>query len=180
MASLISPARTSSAPRNTPGKARTLLIWLGKSLRPVPTTAAPAALASSGIISGTGLAMGKRMGSPAIERTISAVSSPGAETPTKRSAPTSASFSPPRTVGRVRSASSARARFSARSLRPGYTTPAISQRTALRRPMLHRSLKMAVPAAPAPEKTAEISSILFPVSFSAFIRAAATTMAVPC
>ena len=39
-----------------------MLIWLGKSLRPVPTTAAPAALARSGMISGVGLAMGNRMG----------------------------------------------------------------------------------------------------------------------
>src|SRR6476646_7067114 len=46
----------SSAPRKMPGNAKELLTWLGKSLRPVAMIAAPAALASSGIISGTGLA----------------------------------------------------------------------------------------------------------------------------
>ncbi|SHU80184.1 Uncharacterised protein [Mycobacteroides abscessus subsp. abscessus] len=33
-------ASASNAPRNTPGKASTLLIWFGKSLRPVATIAA--------------------------------------------------------------------------------------------------------------------------------------------
>ena len=74
-----------------PGKARTLLIWLGKSDRPVPTTAAPAARASSGRISGVGLAIGKRMAPGAMVRTISAVTIPGAETPMKTSAPSSTS-----------------------------------------------------------------------------------------
>ena len=87
MASLISLARTSRAPRKMPGKARTLLTWLGKSLRPVDTTAAPPALASSGKISGTGLAQAKIMGSLAMVCTISLVSVPGAETPMNTSAP---------------------------------------------------------------------------------------------
>ena len=39
---------------------------------------------------------------------------------------------------------------------------------------------MAVPAAPAPEKTARISESFLPVTFNAFSTAAATTMAVPC
>ena len=43
IAGVIVEAPASSAPRNIPGKARTLLTWLGKSLRPVPTTAAPPA-----------------------------------------------------------------------------------------------------------------------------------------
>src|SRR5213078_5314859 len=34
---VIRVARAARAPRNTPGKASTLLIWLGKSLRPVAT-----------------------------------------------------------------------------------------------------------------------------------------------
>ena len=49
--------RPSRAPLKIPGNAITLLTWLGKSERPVPTTFAPAALATSGIISGTGLAI---------------------------------------------------------------------------------------------------------------------------
>ena len=46
IAAFISRDRASSAPRKTPGKARTLFIWLGKSLLPVPATYAPAATAS--------------------------------------------------------------------------------------------------------------------------------------
>ena len=52
--SVMRRAPASSAPRNTPGNASTLLIWFGKSLRPVATTAAYL-LASSGWISGSGL-----------------------------------------------------------------------------------------------------------------------------
>ena len=51
------------------------------------TTAAPAAFASSGKISGTGFAHAKMIGSFAIVRTISCVSVPGADTPMKMSAP---------------------------------------------------------------------------------------------
>ena len=47
IALFMSRARTESAPRNTPGKARTLFIWFGQSLRPVPATQAPASSASS-------------------------------------------------------------------------------------------------------------------------------------
>ena len=46
--------------------------------------------------------------------------------------------------------------------------------------MVCSSLKIAVPAAPAPENTALISPSFFPVSLRALVRAAATTMAVPC
>ena len=117
---MISDARTSKAPRNTPGKASTLLIWLGKSLRPVPTTAAPASFARSGMISGVGLAMGNRMGSFAMERTMSWVTSPGADTPMNTSAPLRAAASPPPvTAGLVMSASSARAGSFSRPGRPG-------------------------------------------------------------
>ena len=48
-----------------PGKASTLLIWLGRSLRPVATTAAYFA-AMSGSTSGIGLAREKTMQSGAI------------------------------------------------------------------------------------------------------------------
>jgi hypothetical protein len=40
MAGVMRRAPASRAPRKMPGKASTLLIWLGKSLRPVATTAA--------------------------------------------------------------------------------------------------------------------------------------------
>ena len=78
-----------------PGKATTLLIWLGKSLRPVPTTFAPAAFARSGMISGTGLAMANTMASGFMEATISWETVPGADTPMKTSALFMASASVP-------------------------------------------------------------------------------------
>ena len=78
-----------------PGNATTLLTWFGKSLRPVPTILAPAAFATSGMISGTGLAMANRMESWFMEATISGVTIFGAETPTKISAPFKASASVP-------------------------------------------------------------------------------------
>lgn len=59
ISSVICVARPSRAPLNMPGKAITLFTWLGKSERPVPTTFAPAAFATSGMISGTGLAIAK-------------------------------------------------------------------------------------------------------------------------
>ncbi len=63
ISSVIVLARTSSVPRKMPGNPMELLTWLGKSLRPVATTAAPAALASHGHISGIGLEHTKTMGS---------------------------------------------------------------------------------------------------------------------
>ena len=77
----MSVALTSKAPLNIPGNTNTLLIWLGKSERPVATTLAPPALATSGIISGVGLAIAKIIGSFAIVFTISAVTRFGADTP---------------------------------------------------------------------------------------------------
>ncbi len=61
----------------------------------MPTTLAPAALASSGIISGTGLAIAKIMASLFMEATISEVTILGAETPTKISALIRASLKEP-------------------------------------------------------------------------------------
>ena len=91
----MSEALTASAPLKMPGKAITLFIWLGKSERPVPTINAPAAFASSGIISGVGLAIAKSIGLSFMDLTISAVTSFGLETPTKASAPLSASAREP-------------------------------------------------------------------------------------
>ena len=64
-----------------------MFTWLGKSERPVATTRAPPALASSGKISGVGLAQAKMMASRAMVLTISRVSAPGADTPMNTSAP---------------------------------------------------------------------------------------------
>ena len=68
--SVIAVACTSKAPRKMPGKASTLLIWLGKSERPVATTRAYL-WARSGCTSGVGLARPKMIESAAIEATIS-------------------------------------------------------------------------------------------------------------
>ena len=95
ISSLISRARTSRAPRKIPGNPRTLFTWLGKSDLPVAMILAPAFLARSGMISGTGFAMAKTMGSSAIDLTISSDTIPGAETPMNTSAPPMASASDP-------------------------------------------------------------------------------------
>ena len=106
-----------------PGKPSTLLIWFGKSLRPVPTTAAPAASATSGKISGTGFAIAKMTGPGAIVFTISAVTQFGAEKPRKISAPLIASASVRASVSTANSAFSG-----VRSVRPLRMTPFESQR----------------------------------------------------
>src|SRR4029079_17480271 len=80
----------SSSPRNTPGNASTLLIWLAKSERPVPTTAAYWA-ASSGSTSGRGFASANTIASFAIVETSCPVMTSGAETPMNTSASRSAS-----------------------------------------------------------------------------------------
>jgi len=79
----------SSMPRNTPGKASTLLIWFGWSDRPVATTAA-CLRASRGSTSGSGLASAKTTASWFIPAMSSPVSRFGALTPMNTSAPRSA------------------------------------------------------------------------------------------
>ena len=86
---------TIRAPLNKPGKTRTLLIWLGKSDLPVATILAPPSKASSGMISGIGLAKAKTIGSFFIVLIISVVTKLGPETPMKISAPTKASAKVP-------------------------------------------------------------------------------------
>ena len=76
----------SNAPLKIPGNASTLLIWFGKSERPVPTTLAPASLASLGLISGSGLAIAKMIASSAIDLTMSCDSKLATETPINTSA----------------------------------------------------------------------------------------------
>jgi hypothetical protein len=94
ISSVMSRARISSAPRKMPGNASRLLTWFGKSERPVQTTRAPAALASSGRISGTGFAMAMTTASLFMVFTMSFERQPATETPMKTSAPlmTSASW----------------------------------------------------------------------------------------
>ena len=175
------------APRKIPGKINTLLIWLLKSLRPVPTTAAPAALASSGMISGIGLAMAKMNGSGFMVRTMAWVTQLALLTPTNTSAPTRASakdpFLQPGLVNVAKDRLAGRVLISGRS---GDKIPVRSQmNTCLTAsvsgyPWPNRSSAMAVPAAPAPLITTVRSDRRLPVSFAAFIRAASRVMDVPC
>ena len=97
ISSVIVRARTSSAPRKMPGKPRELLTWLAKSPRPVATTAAPAAIASHGHISGIGLAHRKTIAFFPIFATHSfwIVLGPGVDSAMHTSAPSSASAIPP-------------------------------------------------------------------------------------
>ena len=87
-------APVSSRPRNTPGKARTLLIWFGKSLRPVATTATFAGT-SPGMTSGVGLAMANTMASSAMSVSIHGSTMPGPDRPSRRSDRLTASWMPP-------------------------------------------------------------------------------------
>ena len=102
----------------------------------------------------------------------------------KTSAPTTASLRVPVTPsGLVLSAiqrSGESGSASTRSVRPACTTPWMSATTACRTPAAISSLRMAVPAAPAPDITTRTSSIFLPTTRSALVSAASTTMAVPC
>ena len=75
MSSVMVCAPASMAPRNTPGNASTLLIWLGRSLRPVATTAAYRA-AICGSTSGVGLARENTIAPGAMEATADSGTDP--------------------------------------------------------------------------------------------------------
>ncbi|MCV7082416.1 hypothetical protein H7H37_15460, partial [Mycolicibacterium insubricum] len=99
---------------------------MGKSLRPVATTAA-VRRATSGWISGSGLDSANTMDSGAMVAIRSSGTTP-AETPRNTSAPASASVRPPvRPPGLVRAASSALTLL--RSVRPSCTMPLESSTT---------------------------------------------------
>ena len=179
ISSLISLALTSRAPLKIPGNAKTLLIWLGKSLLPVPTTTAPAFFASSGMISGVGFAIAMTIAPLFIEETISGVTSPGPLTPIKISAPFMASASVPCLfVLLVNSAI-----FILSGVMPSLDLeimPFLSHMTISFTPLESRSLAIATPAAPAPLKTTEQSLRSFLTTLSALSIAAIHTTAVPC
>src|ERR1700733_10425129 len=133
ISSLMLRAPASSAPRNTPGKASTLLIWFGKSLRPVATIEACLA-AASGWTSGSGFDNANTM----LFGAMVAISSSGTtppETPRKTSAPSSASTMPP-----VRSSLLVRAASSA-------LTPFISARSRCRMPCESSTVISEIPVA---------------------------------
>ena len=177
--SVIPVALASSAPLKIPGNTSTLLIWLGKSERPVATILAPPALASSGMISGVGFAIAKMIGSLAIDSTISFVMIPGADTPMNTSLPLITSASVPASLFLFVTA--AIACFAELSLgSPSTSAPWLSTRITSLAPNLWKSLQIEIPAEPAPLITMLISSHFFPTILSAFVRPAVQTIAVPC
>ncbi len=133
---------------------------------------------SSGVISGSGLAMAKMIGLSAIERTMSAVSAPFTDRPKKTSAPSIASASVRALV------STAWSSFHSfiPSLRPLWTTPLVSQSRMLSalKPIAFISDRQAMPAAPAPLQTSFVAAMSRPVRSSAFMRPAMAMIAVPC
>src|SRR6476661_8429456 len=181
MAGVMRRAPASRAPRKMPGNARTLLIWLGKSLRPVATTAAYLE-ATSGSTSGSGLDRAKTIALWFISFRCSS-SSREEETPMNTSAPRSASPGPPTTPrGLLRAASWAflLAVSAAMSARSRLITPRESSSTTSSMPAVSRISATAIPAAPAPDTTTRSPSGSREVTFAAPVRAARTTTAVPC
>ena len=177
MPSLIRDARTSRAPRKTPGNASTLLIWFGWSLRPVATTSAYRA-ATTGSTSGSGLASARMIARSASRPRATSGTVPPL-TPTYTSASTSAAARSPVTprgfVVRV-----SRRLCSARSVRPVWTIPRLSQTMTSAIPARRRIPATATPAAPAPLTTTRSVVSALPTTTAALVRAARTTIAVPC
>ena len=145
----------------------------------MPTPAAPAFFARSGIISGTGFAIAITMALSAIEATISSLTHPGAETPIKISAPLRASASVPRLCSLFENSAISCFAGVMPSL-PRQIMPLRSHIITSFIPIDIHSFAMAKPAAPAPLKTATQSFISFLTYLRAFISAAEQTTAVPC
>ena len=137
-----------------------------------------AARASSGVISGSGLAMAKMIGLSAMARTISWVSAPFTDRPKNTSAPSIA-------CSRVRALvveAWADFHWFMPSVRPWKTTPLVSARMMCsgRMPIAFSSSTQAMAAEPAPLTTSLVSRSVRPVRWQALISPAAATMAVPC
>ena len=142
------------------------------------TILAPASRASFGSISGLGFAIAKTIGSAFIERTISCESTSFALTPMNASAPFIASARVPFTpLGLVRFASAFCAKLK-RSL--SSITPSLSQTIRSVAPKESKNSAIAIPALPAPFITKRAVDISFLTTLSAFLSAAARTIAVPC
>ncbi len=163
--SVIAVARASKAPRKMPGNASTLLIWLGKSERPVATTAAWR-WATSGWTSGV------RVRQPEDDRVVGHrghdLLRDGA------AGDADVDVGADQHVGQgaerpVRSAvSTARARFTGvRSWRCELSTPRRSVTARSVMPAASRMRATATPAAPAPEITTRVYRGVRPVSRSA-------------
>ena len=106
---------------------------------------------SSGVISGSGLAMAKMIGFGAIERIMASVKAPLAERPKTMSAPSMASASVRRSV----LTACADFHWFMPSVRPCQTTPLVSQRMMFsgEKPIDLMSSMQAMPAEPAPLQT---------------------------
>src|SRR5690606_27123309 len=177
ISSVIARAPASSAPRNTPGKASTLLIWFGKSLRPVATTAAYCA-ATSGWTSGSGLDSANTIGSSAIVfSSISSIVAP--DRPMNTSAPSIASGHPPLSPALLGDHASSCCTGVSPS-RPPWMLPRESSTVMSPAPADSRIFAQATPAAPAPEITTRCLPRSRPSTWLAPRSAASTTIAVPC
>ena len=132
----------------------------------------------SGRISGVGLASAKITGRGAIVATISGLSTPPADRPRNTSAPGITSASVRSLVACANCALSS----SISSVRPCQTTPArsVTQMFSRFSPSFSSRPRQASAAAPAPLATSLTLPMSLPTTFSALIRAAPTTMAVPC
>ena len=160
-----------------PGKARTLLIWFGRSERPVATIAAYFR-EISGSISGVGFARVKMMGWGAINFTASSPMLPP-DTPMKSSALSKASLTPPVTLRGLVLAANA-CLVGERSVRSFWITPRESSTMISVAPTLVSMSTVATPAAPAPEMTIFKPASSRPSSFKELRSAARITTAVPC
>ena len=115
-----------------------------------------------------------------MDLTISPVSTPGADTPMKASAPRMTSPSAPlRLCGFVSFAISSLTGFMPSS-RPSQIAPRRSQSVTSTKPAESSRRQMEIAAAPAPEMTTRTSSFCLPTTFSALVMPASVMIAVPC
>ncbi len=159
-----------------------------KSLLPEAAIFAPASSAKLGNISGSGFAIANMTAFSAIVFTISCVNKPFALTPIKTSAPLIPSLRAPLKPSKfvISAIFSSEESF---SFLPLYTAPNLSNIKIPSPPdfpfdkhslILIKSLAIACPAAPAPEKTILTLSNSLPTTLRAFKSPANTTIAVPC
>ena len=169
----------SSRPRNTPGNASTLLIWFGKSLRPVATTAT-----LGGHVGGHHL--GHRVGHGEHDGVVGHV---GQHPRLDDAGP-----GQPEQRGRRPSTRRGRRRCGRRGcrgrrttawspcspVRPRCRTPSRSTPTMSPTPTSASSRAHATPAAPVPTTVTVMSASARPTTRAALSAAASTTIAVPC
>ena len=142
-------------------------------------TTAACACASSGSISGSGLASANTTAPGFMVATSAPVSTLGADTPMNTSAPAMASLIAP--VMPVLLVASATAdRFGSMPGRSQCTMPAMSQAMMSDGFCSNNNRMIALPAAPTPDTTIRQSVMSLPTTRSALRSAATTTIAVPC